>query len=134
LVTLGEGTEDTRRRVLRTELEQLQTPNLKPQREASNYQPPITPVIEAFGKSRLLSFDRDLQTRGPTVEVAHEALLREWSRLREWLNESRADVRMQRSLAYAAAEWNKAQRDHSFLLTGARLEQFEGWAELPRWH
>jgi hypothetical protein len=85
-------------------------------------------VIDAFGKSRLLSFDRDLQTRGPTVEVAHEALLREWPRLREWLDDSRADVRMQRQLANAAVEWQVANRDISFLLTGAHLGQFEGWA------
>ncbi len=117
LVTLGEGVEDTRRRVLRSEIESI-----------SNLQSPISKVIDAFGKSRLLAFDRDPLSRGPTVEVAHEALLREWPRLREWLNEGRADVRLQRQLATAAAEWQSAKRDSSFLLTGARLEQFEGWA------
>jgi len=121
LVTLGEGTEDTRRRVLRSELESLAAPT-------SNFQSPISKVIEAFGKHRLLTFDRDPLTRGPTVELAHEALLREWPRLREWLNDSRADMRLQRQLATAAAEWQGANRDASFLLTGARLEQFEGWA------
>ncbi len=128
LVTLGEGTEDTRRRVLRSELESL-ADTISHEPSAISYQPSaISRVIESFGKSRLLSFDRDLQTRGPTVEVAHEALLREWPRLREWLNESRADVRMQRQLAQAAHEWQTANREVSFLLTGARLEQFEGWA------
>jgi WD40 repeat protein/transcriptional regulator with XRE-family HTH domain len=139
LVTLGEGVEDTRRRVLRVELDQLQTANLKsqnPTRSAPS-QPStilqssnslISIVIESFGKHRLLSFDRDPVTRGPTVEVAHEALLREWPRLREWLNESRADVRLQRQLAQAAHEWQSANQDRSFLLIGARLEQFEGWA------
>jgi len=76
----------------------------------------------------LLSFDHDPLTRGATVEVAHESLLREWTRLRDWLNESRADVRIQRQLATAAREWQTAGGDPSFLLTGARLEQFEGWA------
>jgi WD40 repeat protein/serine/threonine protein kinase/DNA-binding XRE family transcriptional regulator len=121
LVTLGEGVEDTRRRVLRSELEALATP-------ISNLQFLISIVIESFGKHRLLTFDRDPLTRGSTVEVAHEALLREWPRLREWLNESRADVRLQRQLAHAAHEWQNANRDVSFLLMGARLEQFEGWA------
>ncbi|HLB49415.1 MAG TPA: hypothetical protein VJL59_20580, partial [Anaerolineales bacterium] len=149
LVTLGEGVEDTRRRVLRSELEGLTTkntkeggksqiPNPKSQLPITNSPTPggryavsnslISPVLDAFGQSRLLSFDRDPLTRGPTVEVAHEALLREWPRLREWLNESRADVRMQRLLAGEAAEWVVADRDPSFLLTGSRLEQFEGWA------
>ncbi len=117
LVTLGEGTEDTRRRVLREELEHL-----------SDNSGQLSVVIEAYGRARLLSFDRDPLTRNPTIEVAHEALLREWSRLREWLTESRADVRTQRQLNHAVQEWNTAQRDASFLMAGSRLEQFEGWA------
>src|SRR5688572_4207039 len=117
LVTLGEGTEDTRRRVLLEELEHL-----------SGHNSQLSIVIGAFGRARLLSFDHDPITRGATVEVAHESLLREWTRLRDWLNESRADVRIQRQLATAAHEWQKADQDASFLLTGARLEQFEGWA------
>ncbi|HSL30089.1 MAG TPA: protein kinase [Anaerolineales bacterium] len=118
LVTLGEGTEDTRRRVLREELQTLGTNGSS-----------LLTVNEAFGRARLLSFDRDPVTRGPTVEVAHEALLREWGRLREWLNESRADVRLQRQLAVAAREWQSAGQEPSFLLAGARLEQIQGWAE-----
>ncbi len=130
LITLGEGTEDTRRRVLRSELESLVTDD-RPQTidhgKAIIHQP-LSIVIEAFGRARLLSFDRDPLTRGATIEVAHEALLREWKRLREWLDENRADVRLQRQLSLAAREWQAAHRENSFLLTGARLEQFEGWA------
>ncbi|MBK9603011.1 MAG: PD40 domain-containing protein [Anaerolineales bacterium] len=118
LVTLGEGTEDTRRRVLRDEIESLH----------EDHQSALQKVIDIFGKARLLSFDRDPITRNPTIEVAHEALLREWTRLREWLNESRADVRTQRQLNHAVQEWNHAQRDASFLMAGSRLEQFEGWS------
>jgi WD40 repeat protein len=127
LVTLGEGVEDTRRRVLRTELISL-TPQLPLQSlgEGAAGERVMDAVIETFGKARLLSFDRDPATRGSTVEVAHEALLREWKRLREWLDASRADVRLLRMLAAAAAEWVNAERDASFLLQGARLAQFEG--------
>jgi WD40 repeat protein len=117
LVTLGEGTEDTRRRVLREEIESLH----------EEHQADIQTVIDTFGKARLLSFDRDPVTRGATIEVAHEALLREWTRLREWLTESRSDVRTQRQLSTAVREWNHGQRDSSFLMTGSRLEQFEDW-------
>ncbi len=124
LVTLGEGVEDTRRRVLRSELESIGIPT----GTLRNQQSAISNVLDAFGKHRLLTFDRDPLTHGPTVEVAHEALLREWERLREWLNESRADVRWQRTLAEEAAQWDNAQRDASYLLIGAHLEQFEGWA------
>ena len=135
LVTLGEGVEDTRRRVLRAELESLTTDRGLRQRlptkttEAATVVRGLASVVTAFGKARLLSFDRDLQTRGPTVEVAHEALLREWPRLREWLSESRADVRLQRLLANEVAEWLSANRENSFLLRGSRLQQFEDWAK-----
>lgn len=114
LVTLGEGVEDTRRRVWQTELEALGA---------------MDNVLRDFGQARLLAFDRDPQTRTPTVEVAHEALIREWERLREWLAESRSEVRLQRQLAHAATEWLAAREDASFLLSGARLAQFASWAE-----
>src|SRR5262249_15314474 len=77
---------------------------------------------------RLLTFDRDPITRGATVEVAHEALIRVWGRLREWLDASRTALRVQRQLGAAAAEWERAERDSGFLATGARLAQVEGLA------
>ena len=130
LVTLGEGAEDTRRRVLRTELERLsrgQGVGDKEQGIGDRGQGiGISEVIDAFGGARLLSFDRDPVTREPTVEVAHEALLQEWRRLREWLDESRADIRMQRVLGNAAAEWLESGQEVSFLMRGSRLDQFEG--------
>lgn len=117
LVTLGEGTQDTRRRIGWGELTAIAADN-----------PAIMNVREAFVKYRLLTSDRDPQTREPTTEVAHEALLREWGRLREWLNESREDVRLQRRLSAAANEWRASGRDKSFLMGGALLEQISGWA------
>ena len=60
--------------------------------------------------------------------MQHEALLRVWARLREWLSVSRGDVRLRRQLAAAADDWRLANRDNSFLLIGSRLAQFESWA------
>jgi WD40 repeat protein len=134
LVTLGEGVEDTRRRVLRSELEGLIRGRDQVIGDGgqdtliNNQQSTISTVIDSFGSARLLTFDHDPVTRGPTVEVAHEALLQEWQRLREWLDESRADIRMQRLLGYAANEWLDSGREGSFLLRGTRLDQFETWA------
>jgi WD40 repeat protein/serine/threonine protein kinase/DNA-binding SARP family transcriptional activator len=131
LIALGEDVEDTRRRVLRAEIEAL-TPDDGQKVDAPldvRPSPVISQVIDLYGRHRLLTFDRDPVTRAPTVEVAHEALLREWGRLRGWLDESHADVRMQRLLATAAGEWIEAQREQSFLLRGARLAQFDGWTE-----
>ena len=62
------------------------------------------------------------------MEVAHEALLREWRQLRAWLDESRNDVRTLRMLSQAAADWQGSGQDDSYLLRGSRLELFAGWA------
>ncbi len=116
LVTLGEGTQDTRRRVPRSELDGLEV------------DPAATEgVLNAFGRHRFLTFDRDPATREPTVEIAHEALLTAWRRLRNWIEEAREDLRQERRLARAAAEWRASDRDPSFLLRGARLEQVAAW-------
>ncbi|MEA3340348.1 MAG: WD40 repeat domain-containing protein, partial [Chloroflexota bacterium] len=129
LVTLGEGASeglsspDTRRRVLRPALTDIQTPGV------SESPGVLDVVIDAFGAHRLLTFDRDPETRTPTVEIAHEALLREWGRLREWVEASRDDVRAHQRLTAAAAEWISANRDPGFLLRGTRLDQFESWAD-----
>ena len=117
LVTLGEGSEDTRRRVRRSELVPLAESHV------------MDGVLEAYGRHRLLSFDRDPVTREPTVEIAHEALLGAWDRLRDWIDEAREDIRTQRRLAFSVTEWEAAEHEPSFLLRGARLEQVRSWAE-----
>ncbi len=45
------------------------------------------------------------------IEVAHEALIREGSRLRDWLAEDRADLRIHRQLSSAAREWQRLGQD-----------------------
>ncbi|MBK8022379.1 MAG: protein kinase [Chloroflexi bacterium] len=115
LVTLGEGTEDTRRRTLLGELTALGA-------EGS-----MEDVISAFADYRLLTLDRDPVTHTPTVEIAHEALVRQWGQLLAWLTVSREDIRLQRRLAQATVEWNVGG-DRSFLASGVRLAQFENWA------
>jgi WD40 repeat protein/DNA-binding SARP family transcriptional activator/class 3 adenylate cyclase len=117
LVTLGEGRHDTRRRVARSELDALGV-----EREA------VDNVVDAFGRHRLFTFDREPSTREPTVEIAHEALLSAWARLRTWIDDAREDLRQERGLARAAAEWRGSDGDRSFLVRGARLEQLETWA------
>src|SRR2546423_1630794 len=81
------------------------------------------------GWARLLTFDHDPASREPTVEVAHEALLREWPRLGEWLAASRERLLVQRRMMFSAAEWQHSGRESSFLATGARLAQFAELAQ-----
>ncbi len=113
LVNLGDGVRDTRRRVRQVEL-------LKLGGDAQL-------VLDAFSKYRLIAFDVDPTTREPMVELAHEALLRAWDTLQQWLDASRSDIRMHRGLLAAVGEWEKSGRDQSYLLTGTRLAQYEDW-------
>jgi WD40 repeat protein/class 3 adenylate cyclase len=116
LVALGEGTEDTRRRVFRSEVSSLDV-----------NQQAMAAVIDPFGASRQLSFDRDAKTGHPTIELAHEAMLTAWSRLHRWIDDAREDLRLERRLSAAAGDWIEAGKDPSFLLAGARLDQIETW-------
>ena len=88
LVALGEGTEDTRRRVPRAEVASLDVD-----------QQAMATVLDAFGASRQLSFDRDARTGAPTIELAHEAMLTAWPRLHRWIDAAREDLRTERRLA-----------------------------------
>lgn len=115
LVTLGEGTEDTRRRVPRAEVASLHG---------------IDAVLDAFGQARLLTFDYDPTTREPTLEVAHEALIRNWETLREWLNTTREDLRILVRLRQAAHEWLAAGCEPSYLASGLRLQEYESWVSV----
>ncbi|MGZ4773420.1 MAG: nSTAND1 domain-containing NTPase, partial [Ilumatobacteraceae bacterium] len=114
LVSLGEATEDTRRRVRRSEL---------------GGDADTQAMIDRFGEARLLSFDRDPTTREQTVEVAHEALLREWPRLRAWLDDDRDGLRLQRHITTSASAWEARARDDSELYHGARLETATHWVD-----
>lgn len=115
LVALGDGNDDTRRRVRRHEL---------PADAA------LDAVIERLGVMRLLTFDHDPATRAPTVEVAHEAVLRVWMRLRRWLDEDRARLRTHRHLSEAATAWNDRERDPTELYRGGRLDAAEELVEV----
>ena len=91
----------------------------------------MTRVLDEFARHRLLTFDRDPVTRGPTVEIAHESLLSEWDRLADWVDECRADLEAHRRLATAVDEWSARGNDRDFLLTGARLARYDGWTDDP---
>jgi WD40 repeat protein/class 3 adenylate cyclase len=116
LVALGEGSEDTRRRVPREDVASLDVD-----------QQAMTAVLDAFGASRLISFDRDAGTGEPTIELAHEAILSAWPRLHRWVDAAREELRTERRIAAAAREWVESDRDPSFLLGGSRLDQAEAW-------
>jgi basic membrane lipoprotein Med (substrate-binding protein (PBP1-ABC) superfamily)/DNA-binding SARP family transcriptional activator len=115
LVRPGRGTIDSRRRLPLSELTDLDVDPVA-----------LSEVLGGFGRHRLLSFDRDQGTGDATVEVAHEALLREWDRLAGWIDRHRAALRRYETFGAAVDEWEGAGRDPDYLLSGSRLEEFEG--------
>jgi DNA-binding SARP family transcriptional activator/WD40 repeat protein len=116
MVSVDEHADDLRRRVRRSDLAGIGS------------QHDLDAALQAYAAARLITFDRDPVTRGPTVEVAHEALLREWTRLRDWIEEQRDDLVIRRRLYAALEEWKQSGEDAGYLPTGSRLAQFEEWA------
>ena len=81
-----------------------------------------TEVVEHLAERRLLTVSDG------AVEVAHEALLREWPRLRAWLAEDADGRRLHRRLGDAARAWDADARDPGELYRGARLAAALDWA------
>ena len=108
LVQPGEGTEDTRRRAEQREL-----------RSPAEDDADLEAVIKALTDARLLVVSDVDQAR--VVEVAHEALIRGWPRLRAWIEESRELLLAQRRLTEAIREWDQGGRDPELLYRAARL-------------
>ena len=111
LVALGEGSPDARRRVVPGELVVGTDPGT------------AATLVERLAQARLVTTDDG------AVQLAHEALIKFWPRLAEWLAESRTDLRVQRRLAAAAAEWSRLGHDPAALYRGTPLAVARAWAE-----
>lgn len=79
-------------------------------------------VLAALTEARLLTVSDGV------VEVSHEALLREWPRLREWLEEDRDGRRLHEDMIERAREWHERGRDRGDLYRGVRLASALEWA------
>jgi WD40 repeat protein/transcriptional regulator with XRE-family HTH domain len=102
LIAPGDGTPDTRRPVERAEL-------------PGNGRDDTVQVLQALAEARLLTLD------GDTVELAHEALITAWPRLRGWIEEDRERLRVHRNLTEAAHAWQELGREKGSLYRGSRL-------------
>jgi hypothetical protein len=107
LIALRDGGEDTRRRLPRGEL--------APTDQTT------TAVVDNLARARLLSVTAD------GIEIAHEALIRAWPRLAEWLAADRDGLRVHRQLTEAARTWDCLDRDPGALYRGLRLANAQDW-------
>lgn len=195
LTQLGEGTEDTRRRILKSELispslpvelidrvlEKLVTAKLvvtnriyasvssagapsciitrlQPSKTTTNVSTTLRLAQKIYDQAMLACNPLDLDERASdyylsefstttshrwqaldtlsahtlvqeTIDVAHEALIRNWPLLRTWLDENREMLRRQRRLEQAAREWDQAGQptEADYLLKGSRLLDAEDY-------
>jgi WD40 repeat protein/DNA-binding SARP family transcriptional activator/energy-coupling factor transporter ATP-binding protein EcfA2 len=113
LTGFGEGTQETRRRATLREL--VRQPDEWTDLEI---------VLGILSEVRLITLAEGV------VEVAHEALIHEWPALRQWLDEDREGLRIQRHLSETALAWEKIRRDPGELYRGARLAQALEWVSM----
>ena len=112
LTELGEGAEDTRRRV---DIDDLVPEGASPAA--------VQALLDQLAGARLVTLGEG------TAEVAHEVLIREWPTLRGWLDEDREGLRLHRRLGNAARLWDAGDREASDLYRGARLTAALEWAQ-----
>ena len=118
LIQHGEGSEDTRRRASKEELQAI-----------GGDQKAAEVLLQQWVEARLLTTSR---VRGTDlVDVSHEALIRRWERVQTWMIESKETARLMDALRRAATDWNREGRRTDFLFQGIRLAQIEG---LLRFH
>ena len=112
LVQLGEGTRDTRRRV---EIASLTSHKEDPKT--------VKQVLEKFAapSERLITCAASADGID-TAEVTHEALFDHWQLLQHWLEGSRSDLRFQRQLEGAAADWDEMGRPEGKLWRSPDLD------------
>ncbi|HEX4703452.1 MAG TPA: hypothetical protein VH352_15095 [Pseudonocardiaceae bacterium] len=110
LVAVGDNVDDTRRRVPRATL--------------TSGDARADAMLQRLLLTRLVTITED-----DDVEIVHEALLRAWPRLTEWLNTDRAGLLVHRQLSDAAKLWSDAGRDRYSLYAGARLAGLRAWLD-----
>lgn len=124
LTELGESadsdTPDTRRRARFSELITRST-------DATM----LEAVLSILVDSRLVMTDVIPPGEIKVVEVAHEALIREWPTLRDWLNQDREGLIRHRQLTADVNDWLTLNRDPGALYRGGKLEQALAWTANP---
>jgi WD40 repeat protein len=117
LLDPGMTEQDTTRR--RPSVSELSLPNEKETRM-------LAAVADAFVAARLLTIGEVVGE--VTLEVSHEALIREWERLTKWLREAGEDFVLQKTLAIDTAEWMRRGKPTDRLYSGSRLTEMQAWA------
>jgi WD40 repeat protein/serine/threonine protein kinase len=110
LVTLGQGEKEVpnRRTVPYRDFLTLEGTDAEKKGGAKGF-------VDLFIKNRLLVADTDPQGE-VTVSIVHEALLREWQRVADWLKQNREFLRMRDRLDASLRQWKLMERHGDYLL------------------
>jgi uncharacterized delta-60 repeat protein len=119
MVRPGEGLEVTSNRVPRIALYKKAEANDRIER-----------VLDRLIQSRLVRISEGDTAADEQVEVAHEALVRNWPRLVMWLEEERATMRQRQRLTSAVEEWLRLKRAPSALWRGEQLIEAQRYDDL----
>jgi hypothetical protein len=91
----------------------------------------IDRVLDRLVKARLVRLTPGETPGDAQVEVAHEALVRNWPALVDWLQEARTKIATRRRLEAWAADWVRLGRGHGGLLDEVQLAEAEAWLASP---
>jgi hypothetical protein len=89
-------------------------------------EPDAVAVLQKFADARIAIFDRE-DDGNATVGVVHEALIRNWSKLREWVDQDSQFLLWRQRLDVYVSEWERTEGNPSTLLTGILLEDAWRW-------
>lgn len=112
LVNFEENKQDTRRLATRTQVGK------------NNWD-----LVKHLADKRLVVTGRDEVTKEETVEVVHEALIRGWNLLHQWMEENHKFRIWQERLRDAIERWEAINRDDGGLLQKALLAEAEDWVD-----
>jgi energy-coupling factor transporter ATP-binding protein EcfA2 len=118
LIDPGMGEQDTTRR--RVSLVELSLAD-------SKQTVLLQEVADTFITARLLTANE--VAGAATIEVSHEALIREWPRLLDWLREGREDIDLQQAVSQDVAEWEQRGKPEDRLYRGSQLKEARAWAK-----
>jgi WD40 repeat protein len=79
------------------------------------------PAMEAFVAARMLTLSDG------KVQISHDALVAHWSRLRDWVEQSREDLEVLASVRRASQVWVDSEREDGALIPIGRLAYFASW-------
>ncbi len=86
-------------------------------------------ALEALVRGRLV-IARDTIDGTPSYELAHEALIRGWGTLRDWLDAAAGQHAMRNRLLARAAEWQRLERRGDLLWSRSQLDEARDLADL----